>query len=292
MFTPPAGSVTVAPGACSAPICMTIPRPPGLTAHNATACYAVSIVNDATGTCYTKQATIRNDNCGCATPAQQGVVNVAARVAAGTEVGIGIEFPCGPIAAMPYRVSAVWLNTEHPDPQALSLNGLPPGTPVTGTLSVGPLASTPLSVQASYPDGYDPAAPYEIVFEADTDGDAVMERLCGTIVASTYDSAQVTSVTPVAPPSASLRLLATPNPFMGGSSISFSLATAEDVTLGIYDLNGRLVRSLQRGRLTAGAYRFEWNGRDANGRRAAAGVYFARLEAGARRLQSQLVKLR
>ncbi len=291
-FTPPAGSVTVAPGACSGPICMTIPRPAGLTAHNATACYAVSIVNDATGICYTKQGKIRNDNCGCVTPAQTGVVSVPARIAAGTAIGIGLEFPCGPISALSYRVSAVWLNTQHPDPQAVSLNGLPPGTPVTGTIAVGPLASTELSVQASYPYGYDPAAPYEIVFEADTDGDAVMERLCGTIVAASYDSAQVTSVTPGTVPVESLRLLATPNPFMGGSTIAFSLGQAEDVTLGVYDLSGRLVRSLQRGRLAAGAYRFEWNGRDASGRRVAAGVYFARLEAGMRHLESQLVKLR
>ncbi|MEO7866722.1 MAG: FlgD immunoglobulin-like domain containing protein [Candidatus Eisenbacteria bacterium] len=73
-------------------------------------------------------------------------------------------------------------------------------------------------------------------------------------------------------PVESVRLLATPNPFMGGSTIAFALGHAEDVTLGVYDLTGRLVRSLQRCRLADGAYRFEWNGRDANGRRVPAGV--------------------
>ena len=214
-----------------------------------------------------------------------------ARPAAGTAVGVGIEYPCGPIQALTYRVRAVWLNTDHPDPQAVSLNGLPPGTPVMGTLSAGSSSTTPLSVQVSYPNGYDPAAPYEIVFEGDTDGDAVMERLGGTVVSATYDST-VTLAAPGAPLALSLGLIAMPNPFNGGTSVAFSLAHAEDAAVGVYDLSGRLVRSLQRGVLTPGAHRFEWNGRDEQGRRVAAGIYFVRLESGNRQWQAKLVKLR
>jgi len=287
-FNPPAGTVTVPAGGCSPPICLTITRPAGLTAHNATACYAVSIVNDATGTCYTKQGKLRADNCWCVTPVQHGVVGVAARVPAGTTIGIGLDHPCGPIPALAYRVSAVWLNTDHDDPLALSLNGLPPGTPVTGTLSGG---ATGLSVQASFPAAYDPAAPYEIVFEVDPNGTGDWERWGGTVVASSYDTAQTVGLAPAPAPVESVRLLATPNPFMNGSTIAFALARSEEVTLGIYDLTGRRVRSLRVGRLAAGPHRFDWNGRDDGGRRVAAGVYFARLGIGARHLEAKVVKL-
>ncbi len=289
VFNPPGGTVTVPPGSCSPPICMTVTRPAGLTAHNATACYAVSIFNDATGVCYTKPGKLRADNCWCPTPAQNGVVGVLARVAAGTAVGIGLEYPCGPVPTATWRASAVWLGTDHADPLALSLNGLPPGTPVTGTVSAG---ATQLSVQASFPNGYDPAAPYEIVFETDPSGTGNWERWGGTVVASMYDSAQAVVDVPAAPvDDGSLRLLATPNPFMTGSAVAFSLARPEQVTVEVYDLTGRLVRSLGSGRLAAGAHRFEWNGRDAAGRHTAAGVYFVRLRMGAQHLEAKLVKL-
>src|SRR5439155_12547241 len=61
-FSPPAGTVTVPPGTCSVPICVTIPRPAGLTTQNATSCYSISIVNDATAACMTSPGTIRADS--------------------------------------------------------------------------------------------------------------------------------------------------------------------------------------------------------------------------------------
>ena len=60
---------------------------------------------------------------------------------------------------------------------------------------------------------------------------------------------------------------------------------------GVYDLSGRVVRALQRGKLAAGSHRFDWNGRDEQGRKVPAGVYFVRLEATGRHLDSKLVKL-
>ena len=83
-----------------------------------------------------------------------------------------------------------------------------------------------------------------------------------------------------------------PNPFSGGTSVNFSLSHADEVEVGVFDLSGRAVRALQRGRLVAGTHRFDWNGRDEQGRRVAAGVYFVRLEATGRHVESKLVKLR
>jgi hypothetical protein len=295
VFTPASGTVTVPAGGCSAPICVTIPRPAGLTAQNATACFALTFVNDATGVCHSCTGTIRADNtCWCITPAQTGIVSVPALVApgfAGVPIVIGFENPCGG-TQIPYSLRAVWGSGEHPDPLEVSLNGLPPGEPVLGTLSLDPGGDGELTALVNYPNGYDPAGLYEILLEADTDGDGVMEPICGTRIESVPDTTATTDV-PGAPRVAdSVRLRTSPNPFMLGSNIAFTLGAAGQVELGIYDLTGRLVRSLQSGVLLAGEHRLEWDGRDAAGHRAPAGIYFARLAGTRLHLEAKLVKLR
>jgi photosystem II stability/assembly factor-like uncharacterized protein len=69
-----------------------------------------------------------------------------------------------------------------------------------------------------------------------------------------------------------------PNPFKDATTIRLSLAEAMEVTLTIYDLAGRRVRSLAAGRMAAGVHDFGWDGRNDAGRRVASGVYFVRLE--------------
>jgi len=71
-----------------------------------------------------------------------------------------------------------------------------------------------------------------------------------------------------------------PNPFNPRTTISFHLPAADHVDLGIYDLKGRLVRSLHRGQMSAGEHGISWNGRDVLGRSVASGVYFCKLRTG------------
>lgn len=70
-----------------------------------------------------------------------------------------------------------------------------------------------------------------------------------------------------------------PNPART-AKFSLTLPKDEDVEIGIYDVAGRQVVSLFRGRLVAGAHTRSWNGTDANGQAVGAGVYFARVKAG------------
>ena len=143
----------------------------------------------------------------------------------------------------------------------------------------------------SFPDGYDPFAPYEVVLEADTDEDGVMEVQGGTLVASTYDENEVVGVKDAPVGGEDVRIALAPNPFLGGTSIQFALGRAQDVDLGVFDLIGRRVRLLHRGRLAAGPHAIEWNGRDDGGRRAPAGLYFVRFLTADRRVEAKLVKL-
>src|SRR5439155_207195 len=69
-----------------------------------------------------------------------------------------------------------------------------------------------------------------------------------------------------------------PNPFRTDLEVAFTLGRPGPVDLVVYDVLGREVRAVARGtRLTAGPQSLRWDGRDANGREAGAGVYFVRL---------------
>jgi hypothetical protein len=69
-----------------------------------------------------------------------------------------------------------------------------------------------------------------------------------------------------------------PNPFNPRTSIRFTLPDPEPVRLDVYDLRGRHVARLLDERRDSGFHRVEWDGRDANGRSVASGVYLVRLE--------------
>ena len=68
-----------------------------------------------------------------------------------------------------------------------------------------------------------------------------------------------------------------PNPFESSTTISFRLAQAGQVSLAVYGVDGRKVRTLASGRWEAGVHPVRWDGRDGDGRSTAAGIYFVRL---------------
>ncbi len=70
-----------------------------------------------------------------------------------------------------------------------------------------------------------------------------------------------------------------PNPFNPETTIHFALPEAAEVTLVLFDANGRHVRSLMNAALQAGAHHVRWEGRAANGRALDSGVYFCRMSA-------------
>ncbi len=70
---------------------------------------------------------------------------------------------------------------------------------------------------------------------------------------------------------------AAPNPFNPRTSVSFVLVKDEFIELGVYDMSGRLVRTIATGLHTAGLHEVVWNGQDDGGQRVASGVYLVRL---------------
>ena len=76
-----------------------------------------------------------------------------------------------------------------------------------------------------------------------------------------------------------------PNPFNPETWIPYHLATAADVTLRIYAIDGQVVRTLALGHQPAGMYQSRsraayWDGKNAFGEKVASGVYFYTITAG------------
>jgi flagellar hook assembly protein FlgD len=72
----------------------------------------------------------------------------------------------------------------------------------------------------------------------------------------------------------------------------YDVPRAGDVSLRVFDVSGRSVRTLAKGPVEAGSWSATWDGRDESGRRAAAGVYIARLrtQSGARTVKFAYVR--
>ena len=69
-----------------------------------------------------------------------------------------------------------------------------------------------------------------------------------------------------------------PNPFRAQTRIAYEVtgASAARVAVAVFDIQGRLVRELEGGMAAPGRHTASWDGRDAGGGRAPAGVYFLR----------------
>jgi hypothetical protein len=69
-----------------------------------------------------------------------------------------------------------------------------------------------------------------------------------------------------------------PNPFNPTTTIAFDLPERASVKLAIFDVSGKLIRTLVDAEMAPGHKSVGWDGRDTAGREVASGVYFYRLE--------------
>ena len=63
----------------------------------------------------------------------------------------------------------------------------------------------------------------------------------------------------------------------GHSTVSFGLPTADRARVRVFDVSGRLVRTLADREFGAGEHAVTWDGTDDGGRQVARGVYFTRV---------------
>jgi len=87
-----------------------------------------------------------------------------------------------------------------------------------------------------------------------------------------------------------------PNPFNPVTTIDYNVATSGFVTLEVYDVMGRLVKTLVDNQwVTAGqtsGYSVNWNGLDDSGQRVSAGLYIYRLQSGSVSTSNKMILLK
>jgi hypothetical protein len=83
-----------------------------------------------------------------------------------------------------------------------------------------------------------------------------------------------------------------PHPARGSAVIQFTLPTRARASVGIFDVNGRLVQSLVSSELPAGLHTTHWSGASASGASAPPGVYYVQLRAGGQVQTRRLVFLK
>ncbi len=120
----------------------------------------------------------------------------------------------------------------------------------------------------------------------DKNGDGIMELMVIVSTGPIYEQQLAIvslvggqSAAPDAParPGAALDP-ARPNPFNPATSIDFVMGAEGRAVIRVYDVAGRLVRTLLDERRPAGRHTAVWDGRDDDGRTAASGTYFYQLE--------------
>lgn len=124
-------------------------------------------------------------------------------------------------------------------------------------------------------------SPYDLAV-GDWNGDgrvdlATLNRGSGDL--SLLIEPQATGANGVSGPIAAGLLGIAPNPFRTELGVSLGLGRAGLVSVRVFDVRGRAVRTIGGSVLSAGQHRLTWDGRGRDGRRVAAGVYFLRIEA-------------
>jgi photosystem II stability/assembly factor-like uncharacterized protein len=117
--------------------------------------------------------------------------------------------------------------------------------------------------------------------------DLTLHRASRTLVAATHGRSQwkinvaslPVAVGRTATPARIALSPPAPNPSRGPVRFALALPTAAAVDVAVFDAAGRRIRTLLSGATEAGSHPLAWDGLDARGRRAGAGVYFLRASA-------------
>ena len=125
----------------------------------------------------------------------------------------------------------------------------------------------------------------ELTFNGNMNTDGTLTFTVGADAIAGYNGPALTAQVTVTADRENALLVNFPNPFNPETWIPYQLAKPVDVSIGIYAIDGKLVRTLDLGLQAAGMYQTRsraayWDGRNAFGEPVASGVYFYTLTAG------------
>ena len=83
-----------------------------------------------------------------------------------------------------------------------------------------------------------------------------------------------------------------PNPFNPVTNVEFTLVRGVDISLKVFDLRGRRVKTLMGGFVPQGRHMVQWYGDNDSGAPLASGVYFVKMTAGAESFSQRMLLLK
>ncbi|MBD3179316.1 MAG: T9SS type A sorting domain-containing protein [Candidatus Latescibacteria bacterium] len=118
-------------------------------------------------------------------------------------------------------------------------------------------------------------------------GDAVVDEVANTVTATGLNSLGTLTVGPdgivtdvqedEGLPEVTRLVSVYPNPFNPATRIRFDLSRKGPVSIVVYDVSGRAVRTLKEGTMDVGRHELTWNGINTAGGNVSSGVYFCRM---------------
>ncbi|RKZ14157.1 hypothetical protein DRQ50_09470, partial [bacterium] len=152
------------------------------------------------------------------------------------------------------------------------------GLPLAATVAVAGI-DMPVTTDPAHGDYVKllPTGIWELTVGADGYEPVVVSGVSTTWGAGTTVDVALQAAVSEVPPAVSVAMRAAPNPFNGGTYLSFNNPRDGWVDLSIYDLRGRRVTELLAGQHPAGLDSVRWDGTDEGGRRLGSGVYLVRL---------------
>lgn len=83
-----------------------------------------------------------------------------------------------------------------------------------------------------------------------------------------------------------------PNPFNASTTIKYSIEITSNIIINVYDLLGKEVVMLYKGKISSGSHKIVWNSKDKLGNEVCSGIYFFVLQSGGARLTHKMILLR
>jgi hypothetical protein len=183
------------------------------------------------------------------------------------------------------EIPAATIGTPCPGPATVTIEVLPSGLDASWDLEA-PGTPHELSGTGDAVLEYLPGGTYTIIwgevdgFLTPSGGTESREVLLGEEVVFSGEYTEYLSAVPEAGGPGVVLHQNSPNPFNPATRLSFELDRAGPTRLAVYDVLGRLVRTLVDAPYAEGPHEVFWDGRDDLGRVLPAGVYIYRLESG------------
>ncbi len=82
-----------------------------------------------------------------------------------------------------------------------------------------------------------------------------------------------------------------PNPFADQTNISISIKKKSNITIQIFDIQGKQIKTIANKKESPGNHRYMWNGTDKNKKEVKPGTYLIRLKAGSQTITKRVIKV-